>query len=80
MIRRLGLSAVLGLLLVGSQAAVVLGAANPDRSSCLAQFTSYQGPGEVAESVTGNLAEAHPFGLNVVSFTAVLKAPCFGEE
>lgn len=80
MFRRLGLSLVMGLMLASVLAASALGAANPARSSCFAQFVTSQEPGGVAESLLGNLAEAHPIGLNVISFTAPLKAPCFGEE
>lgn len=80
MIRRLSLSIAVALLLLGAQASAAFGVANEDSSSCLAQFVSNQGPGEVAESLTANLAEAHPIGLVIISFTAVNKAPCFGEE
>jgi len=80
MIRRLTLSMAVALLLLAVQASAVFAAANEDHSSCLAQFTSNQGPGEVAGSVTSNLAEAHPFGIVVISFTAVMKPPCFEEE
>lgn len=79
MIRRLTVSMAAALLLIAVQASAVLAAANEDRSSCLAQFTSNQGPGEVGESVTSNLAEAHPFGIVIISFTATLKPPCFEE-
>jgi len=79
-IRRLSLAFGAALLLIGIQASAVLGAANEDSASCLAQFTSNQGPGEVAGSVTGNLAEAHPFGVIVISYTAGMKSPCFEEE
>lgn len=80
MIRRLILSIGVALLLIAAQASAVFAAANEENSSCLAQYTSNQGPGEVADSVTSNLAEAHPFGIVVISFTAVTKAPCFEEE
>jgi hypothetical protein len=76
----MSLALAAALMLIGVQASSVLGAANESRASCLALFTSYQDPGDVAESITGNLAEAHPFGVIVVSFTAVNKAPCFEEE
>ncbi len=80
MIRRIGLSLAVALMLVAAQASAVFGAASEQHSSCLAQFTSNQGPGEVAGSITGNLAEAHPIGLVIISFTAPIKSPCFGEE
>jgi hypothetical protein len=78
--RRLSLALGAAILLIGIQASAAFGAANDDNASCLALFTSNQGPGEVAESVTGNLAEAHPFGVIVISYTATLKAPCFEED
>ena len=79
MVRRFSFAVIVALTMVAAQVSTVLGAANETKSSCLAQFVSNQGPGEVAESVTSNLAEAHPFGVIVVSFTAVLKSPCFEE-
>ena len=79
MTRRLIFAAGAALTLLAAQASAVLGAADETNSSCLAQFVSGQGPGDVAESVTSNLAEAHPFGVVVISFTAVGKSPCFEE-
>jgi hypothetical protein len=80
MSRRLSLSLVSALLLVSAQAAAVLGAANETHASCIAGFTTNQEPGGVADSILGNLEEAHPIGLTVISFTAVTKPPCFEEE
>jgi hypothetical protein len=79
MTRRLSLALGAALMLIAAQASAAFGAANQAASSCLAQFVSNQEPGGVAEAVTGNVAEAHPFGLVVISFTAVTKAPCFEE-
>jgi hypothetical protein len=79
MVRRLSTAAVVALSLLIAQATAAFAAANPAHSSCLAQFVSGQEPGDVGESITGNLADAHPFGIVVISFTAVLKAPCFEE-
>lgn len=80
MSRRLSLSLVSALLLISAQATAVLGAANETHASCFAGVTSNQEPGGVAESITGNLEEAHPIGLTVISFTATIKPPCFEEE
>jgi hypothetical protein len=70
---------VAALLLIAAQATAVLAAADDSSSSCLAQFITGQQPGGVADSILSNLDEAHPIGLNVISFTASIKAPCFEE-
>jgi hypothetical protein len=73
------LFAILGAL--GTLAPSASGAANPERANCLALFVSSQEPGEVGVSASSNAQdpEAHPFGLNIVSFTAHLGAAECGE-
>jgi hypothetical protein len=80
LIRRLGLSALLALLAIGVQASAVFASANEEHGNCIAQFTSNQAPGEVAATISVLAREAHPFGVNVVSFTAVNFDPPCGEE
>lgn len=73
------LLASLGVL--GALAPSASGAANPDDANCLALFVSNSEPGGVGISASSNAQdpEAHPFGLNVISFTAHLSEPeCFG--
>lgn len=50
--------------------------ADPYRMSCVAQFTSNQGPGEVGKTISFLSHEAQPFGTTVVSMGAGLKPPC----
>jgi hypothetical protein len=73
------LIATLGVL--GALAPSASGAANPQHTNCLALFVSSQEPGEVGLSASSNAQdpEAHPFGLNIVSFTAHLGAAECGE-
>jgi hypothetical protein len=73
------LLATLGVL--GALAPAASGAASPEQANCLALFVSNQEPGEVGESASSNAQdpEAHPFGLNVISFTAHLGADECGE-
>jgi hypothetical protein len=73
------LFAILGVL--GTLAPSASGAANPERANCLALFVSGQDPGEVGVSASSNAQdpEVHPFGLNIVSFTAHLGAAECGE-
>ena len=67
-------------MLLVAQVTTVFAAADETNSSCFAQVVTGQGPGEIAESITSNLAEAHPIGFVVISFTAVIKPPCFEDE
>ena len=57
------------------------GAANPQHTNCLALFVSNAEPGGVGSSASSNAQnpEAHPLGLNVISFTAHLSEPDCGE-
>jgi hypothetical protein len=66
---------------LGALAPSASGAANPEQANCLALFVSNQGPGEVGLSASSNAQdpEAHPFGLNVISFTAHLSGADCGE-
>ncbi len=64
-------------MVIAAQASAVLAAANEENSSCLAGFVSHQEAGGVAESITGNLEEAHPIGITIISYTATLKSPCW---
>jgi hypothetical protein len=68
------LLASLGVL--GALAPSASGAANPEHAPCIALFTSNQPAGEVGASASSNAREARPFGLNVVSFSAHLRAAC----
>jgi hypothetical protein len=78
--RRLGLAFLLALLVIGAQASAVFASANEEHGNCLAQFTSNQAPGDVGATISVLSREAHPFGVNVVSFTAVNFDPPCGEE
>ena len=68
------LLASLGVL--GALAPSASGAANPKTAPCFALFVSNQGPGEVGSSASSAAREARPLGLNVVSYSAHLRAPC----
>ena len=52
------------------------GAANSQQAPCIALFTSNQPAGDVGVAASSNALEARPFGLNVVSGSAHLRAPC----
>lgn len=71
--------AIVGL--IGAIAPSATAAANPEHTNCLALFVSNEEPGEVGASASSNARdpEAHPFGLNVISFTAHLSAAECGE-
>jgi hypothetical protein len=73
------LLASLGML--GALAPSASGAANPEQANCLALFVSDSEPGNVGSSASSNAQdpEAHPFGLNVISFTAHLSGSDCGE-
>jgi hypothetical protein len=78
--RRVALLLVTSLGVLGALTPSAPGAANPDRANCFALFVSNAEPGGVGSSASSNARdpEAHPFGLNVVSFTAHLSEPdCF---
>ena len=64
---------ITGLAVTASSAS---GAANSQQAPCIALFTSDQPAGEVGVSASSNAREARPFGLNVVSFSAHMRAPC----
>ena len=70
------LLATLGVM--GVLAPSASGAANAEHANCLADFVSNQEPGGVGSSASSNAQdpEAHPFGLNVISFTAHFRPPC----
>jgi hypothetical protein len=67
----------------GALAPSAFGSANPEQANCLALFVSSQDqePGDVGGSASSNAQdpEAHPFGLNVISFTAHLRAAECGD-
>lgn len=67
----------------GALAPSAFGSGNPEQANCLALFVSSQDqePGDVGVSASSNAQdpEAHPFGLNVVSFTARLGSAECGE-
>jgi hypothetical protein len=71
------LLASLGVL--GALAPSASGAANPQYANCFALFVSNAEPGGVGSSASSNAQdpEARPLGLNVISFTAHLREPCF---
>ena len=50
--------------------------ADPDKASCVAQFTSDQEAGVVGATISFLAHEAQPFGTTVVSMGASLKPPC----
>ena len=70
------LSLAVAITALGLTAPSAFGAANPAKAPCIALFTSNQPAGQVGESASSNAREAHPFGLNVVSFSAQLREPC----
>lgn len=77
--RRAALLLLTSLGVLGALVPAASGAANPEHANCLALFVSQ--PGGVGDSASSNAQdpEAHPFGLNVISFTAHLSEPeCFG--
>ena len=69
------LLATLGML--GALAPSAFGSANPEQASCLALIvSSAYAPGELGPDASSSARdpEAHPLGLNVISFTAHLDA------
>jgi hypothetical protein len=75
--RRVTVLLLAAISLLGALApAASAASADPDRASCVAQFTSNQGPGEVGETISFLSHEAQPFGTTVVSMGAGLKPPC----
>jgi hypothetical protein len=74
--RRVGVVLVASLGVLGALAPSASGAANPQQAPCIALFTSNQPAGDVGSSASSNAREARPFGLNVISFSAHLRAPC----
>jgi hypothetical protein len=74
--RRVGVVLVASLGALGALAPSASGAANPQQAPCIALFTSNQPAGDVGSSASSNAREARPFGLNVISFSAHLRAPC----
>jgi hypothetical protein len=74
--RRVSLSLVATLCVLGAVAPSASGAANPERANCFALFVSNQPAGDVGDSASSNAREARPLGLNVVSFTAHTREPC----
>ena len=79
--QRVSVVLVASLGVLGALAPSAFGAANPERANCFALFVSNQPAGDVGDSASSNARdpEVHPLGLNLVSFTAHLRAPC-GEE
>jgi hypothetical protein len=79
--RRVAVLLLASLGVLGTLAPSASGAANPEHTNCLALFVSNAEPGGVGTSASSNAQdpEAHPFGLNVVSFTAHLSEPDCGE-
>lgn len=79
--RRIAVLLLASLGVLGALAPSASGAANPERANCLAFFVTGAEPGSVGGSASSNAQdpEAHPFGLNVISFTAHMRPPdCFG--
>jgi hypothetical protein len=74
--RRVSVVLVASLGVLGALAPSASGAANPQQAPCIALFTSNQPAGDVGSSASSNAREARPFGLNVISFSAHLRAPC----
>jgi hypothetical protein len=79
--RRLAVLMLASLGALGALAPSASGAANPAQANCFALFVSNTDPGGVGSSASSNAQdpEAHPLGLNVVSFTAHLSEPDCGE-
>jgi hypothetical protein len=79
--RRVAVLLLASLGALGALAPSASGAANPQRANCFALFVSNAEPGSVGSSASSNAQdpEAHPFGLNVVSFSAHLSEPDCGE-
>ena len=75
--RRMSLLLLASLGVVGALTPSATGSANPQRANCFALFVSNAEPGSVGSSASSNAQdpEAHPFGLNVVSFTAHANEP-----
>jgi hypothetical protein len=75
--RRVALLLLASLGVLGALAPSASGAANPQNANCFALFVSNAEPGSVGSSASSNAQdpEAHPFGLNVVSFTAHASEP-----
>lgn len=79
--RRLAVLLLASLGALGALSPPAWGAAPPQHANCLALFVSNAESGSVGSSASSNAQdpEAHPFGLNIISFTAHLSEPDCGE-
>jgi hypothetical protein len=74
--RRLSVLLLVSLGVLGALAPSAFGAANENNASCVALLTSNAPPGAVGPTASFFAHEFQPFGANVVSVGAPLKAPC----
>jgi hypothetical protein len=73
--RRVAGLLIAGIAVLGAIAPAASGSADTN-SACIAQFTSNSEPGGVAETITGLVQEARPFGRTVPSYGTPGKPAC----